>query len=477
MSDGLSLLVRALGRPRILVAGDLILDKFVWGTVDRVSPEAPIQILDVAREEYRPGGAANVARNLAVLGARVTCAGIVGKDAGGKAVAEALRREGIRPALSVDPRRPTPLKTRMIAHQQQVLRIDREDDSPVSPGIERLLSGVVRRAARSSDLVVLSDYHKGTLTPGLCREVIRSGRPVLVGLKGREASKYVGATAAALNRSELAALSGTEDLERGARRILRTLRLKFLVATLGDQGIAVVPAKGALVRRPAIAKEVYDVTGAGDTALAMFALAYASGLPLSDCAELANRAAGIVVGKIGTETVTREEIVGMAAAPAKIFGRSELMRRLAEERAKGRRVVFTNGCFDLLHVGHIQLLGFARSKGDVLVVALNTDASVRRLKGPGRPILRQEERGAILAALEAVDYVVFFDEETPEALIRAVRPDVLVKGQDYERRAVVGRGTVERHGGRVELAPLVQGISTSDIVDRILAPRRGRRGR
>lgn len=469
MSDALTSLVRSLGRPRVLVAGDLILDKFVWGTVERISPEAPIQILDVDREEYRPGGAANVARNLAALGARVTCLGVAGRDTGGRTLSVLLRREGIRPVLVTDPARPTPVKTRMIAHQQQVLRIDREDAAPVAGRVEKQLVAQVRRASRQADLVVLSDYHKGTLSPAVCAAAIRAGRPVIVGLKGREERKYGGATAAALNRSELARLSGMDDPEAGARKIVKTLRLRFLVATLGERGILVVPAKGPVVRRPAAARDVFDVTGAGDTALAAFALAYASGADLGACAELANAAAGIVVGKIGTETVTRAEIIEASGAPRKILGADELARRL---RGRGRKVVFTNGCFDILHVGHIRLLEFAKTKGDVLVVALNTDASVRRIKGNGCPILRQDERAALIAALAAVDYVVFFDEDTPSALIRKLRPDVLVKGRDYKKGEVVGGAFVRRHGGRVELAPLVKGISTTDIVDRILKKHR-----
>ncbi|MHC4605386.1 MAG: bifunctional heptose 7-phosphate kinase/heptose 1-phosphate adenyltransferase, partial [Planctomycetota bacterium] len=304
MAPKLESAVRALGRPRVLVAGDLILDKFVWGTVDRVSPEAPIQILNVVREEFRPGCAANVARNLAALGARVTCAGVVGKDADGRKLTSALRHSRVRPALVVDPGRPTPVKTRMIAHHQQVLRIDGERTDALSPKVERSLLARVKRAAKEADVIVLSDYHKGTLTPAFCRRMLKMRRPVLVGLKGREASKYVGATGASLNRAELAALSGEGAMEKGARKILKRLRLEFLVATLGDRGIAVFRPKGKPVRLASAARQVYDVTGAGDTALAAFAIGYASGLDLRACAELANAAGGVVVGKVGTETVT-----------------------------------------------------------------------------------------------------------------------------------------------------------------------------
>lgn len=467
MNERLASLVRLLKRPRILLAGDLILDKFVWGRVDRISPEAPIPVLKVEREEVRPGGAANVARNLAALEAHVMCLGVTGRDREGRDLARVLRQERVVPHLVVDPGRPTPLKTRMIAHHQQVLRVDSEVTTPLPARVERSLVALARKSARASDVVVVSDYHKGTLTPKVCRALLSSGRPVLVGLKGREAEKYRGATAASLNRSELSLLSGTGDLEAGAKKILKSLRLKFLVVTLGERGISVFPAGGAPIYRAAAAREVYDVTGAGDTALAAFAVGYASKLDLESCAELANAAGGIVVGKVATETVTRAELMGESGDLQKIVESAALRKTLEGERRRGKKVVFTNGCFDLLHAGHVQLLSFAKSKGDVLVVGLNSDSSVRRLKGPQRPLLPQTDRAALLAALADVDYVTYFDEETPEALIRTLVPDVLVKGQDYRKTDVVGARFVESRGGRVELAPLVPGLSTTDLVRRI----------
>jgi D-beta-D-heptose 7-phosphate kinase/D-beta-D-heptose 1-phosphate adenosyltransferase len=287
-----------------------------------------------------------------------------------------------------------------------------------------------------------------------------------VGLKSRDYRKYARATGASLNRSELQTISHEDDVDAGAKRILRELGLKFLVVTLGAQGMRVYSRTTDPITLPALARQVYDVTGAGDTALAAFGLAYASGLSLEECALLSNAAAGIVVAKVGTETVTRDELRRAASDGdhhRKIVGLSELSRALQRERSLGRTVVFTNGCFDLLHAGHVSLLHFARSRGDVLVVGLNSDRSIRGLKGAGRPILSQSDRSRVLAALEAVDYVVFFDEETPEALVRRVKPDVLVKGEDYRGKPVVGR----KNAGRVELAPLLEGMSTSEIVRRI----------
>jgi len=330
----------------------------------------------------------------------------------------------------------------------------------------RLLAAALRQAARS-DLAIISDYNKGTLTPSFCGKFIRGARcPVLVGLKSRDFRKYARATGASLNRSELHTISHEDDVDAGAKKVIRELGLRFLVVTLGERGMRVYTRDVAPITLPAVARQVYDVTGAGDTALAAFGLGYASGLSLEECALLSNASAGIVVAKVGTETVTRDELRAQATdgdGHRKIVRLPELEKALKGERARGRKIVFTNGCFDLLHAGHAQILQFARSKGDVLVVGLNSDRSVTKLKGKGRPILPQSDRARLLAALEAVDYVVLFDEDTPAALVKRVKPDVLIKGEDYKGKTVVGR----QDAGRVELAPLVKGISTSEIIRRI----------
>jgi D-beta-D-heptose 7-phosphate kinase/D-beta-D-heptose 1-phosphate adenosyltransferase len=463
-------LVEIVGRlraPRIFVLGDLILDRYVWGSVHRVSPEAPVQILNVQREEYRPGGASNVVSNLAALGARVVCGGVVGRDDGGAELIRLLRARGDVSGILRDGGKPTSVKTRMIAHNQQMLRVDRERTDPIAPAVQRrLLAAALKQAARS-DLAIVSDYNKGTLPHDLCEKFVRRAKcPVLVGLKSRDHRKYARATGASLNRSELLTLSRQDDVDRGARKILRDLELKFLVVTVGEKGMRVYSRDAAPILLPAVARQVYDVTGAGDTVLAAFGVAYASKLPLEECAILSNAAAGIVVAKVGTETVTREELISAAShgdGHRKIVKLPALLKALEGERSRGRRVAFTNGCFDLVHAGHASALQFARSKGDVLVVGLNSDRSVRGLKGAGRPVVPQAERARLLAAFEAVDYVVVFDEDTPAALVKRVRPDVLVKGEDYRGREVVGRD----HAGRVELAPLVKGISTSEIIRRI----------
>ena len=468
--------VRRLRSPRVLVVGDLILDRYVWGVVSRISPEAPVGILDASREELRLGGAANVAHNAAILGARASCSGVVGRDPSGDSLLSLVRSLGISSSAVVrDSGRPTTVKTRLLAHNQQMLRIDHERRQPVSPKVESLLAKAMSRAAATADLALVSDYNKGTMTPRVCRSLIDAFRkrrkPVLVGLKSRDIAKYAHATGASLNRSELALVSGVDDVAAGARRIVRRLGLEFLVVTLGERGMQVYGKSGPAVSLAAVARQVYDVTGAGDTVLSTFGTAYACGLSLEECALIANAAAGIVVGKVGTATVTRDELLDHLA-PAdegrrKVLEVKALARALDEERKRGRRIVFTNGCFDLLHSGHLSLLRFARSRGDVVVVGLNTDRSVRALKGPERPLQSAAERAALLAALECVDYVTLFDEDTPEKLIRRVRPDVLVKDEDYAGKKVAGRDFVTANGGRIEYAPRLRGFSTTDLVTRI----------
>jgi D-beta-D-heptose 7-phosphate kinase/D-beta-D-heptose 1-phosphate adenosyltransferase len=463
MKDRLAALLDRLGAPRVLVLGDLILDRYLWGAVSRVSPEAPVPVLNVRREEFRPGGASNVVSNLAALGAKVAVGGVVGRDKSGDVLLRLLR--GFRADVSAvvrDAARPTPVKTRMVAQHQQMLRVDEERTEAIEPRA-RVLAAALKQAAKS-DLAIVSDYHKGTLPAELCEAFIRKSKcPVLVGLKGRDHRKYAGATGASLNRSELLTISGEEEVDAGARKILRELRLEFLVVTLGEKGMRVFARNAAPFTLPAVARQVFDVTGAGDTALAAFGLAYASRLPLEDCALLANTASGIVVGKVGTETVTREELRAQTDGHRKLLRLPALLEALRGERGRGRKIVFTNGCYDLVHAGHASTLEFARSHGDVLVLGLNSDRSVRRLKGEGRPLVPQAERARLLAAFEAVDYVVLFDEDTPAKLVKAIRPDVLVKGEDYKGKEVVGRD----HAGKVVLAPLVKGISTSELLRRI----------
>ena len=481
-------IVDRLGHPRIAVVGDLMLDRYVYGDAERISPEAPIQILRVAGEESRLGGAGSVVNNLLALEARVSVFGVLGRDAVGDQALGFLKATGAKTAGVVRlADRPTTVKTRFVGRAQhripqQVLRVDQEEASPIARETEdRLLARLGKNLARFQ-AVVLSDYNKGVLTPRLTQAVIRNARrrkvPVFVDpIKGRDYAKYRGATLLTPNRleTEMASgetLSGEPAVRRAAGALLRRLRLEALVVTLDKDGayLALAGRKGQMV--PTRPRRVYDNAGAGDMVIAAVAIVAAAGGSLLDAVRLGNVAGGLEVEKFGVQTVSREEIVAdllgeARSAGDKLRSLDNLLVDLARHRARGESVVFTNGCFDLLHAGHAEFFDFAGGHGDVLVVGLNSDSSVRRLKGPGRPVCTERERARMLAALEAVDYIVFFGEPTPQRLIRAVRPDVLVKGEDWRTKGVVGREFVESYGGRVLLAPVVKGLSTSALVQRI----------
>jgi D-beta-D-heptose 7-phosphate kinase/D-beta-D-heptose 1-phosphate adenosyltransferase len=464
----------------LLVIGDLMLDRYLWGRVERISPEAPVPVLRLERENYRAGGAANVAANLAGLGLSCRVLGTVGDDEDGARLVSALRDCGVgAEAILAVPGRTTTAKTRIIGGHQQILRLDREDDAAFSPATEPAL--VVRAQALVQELpaaIILSDYAKGLLGPRLCRSVIAQARacgvPVLVDPKGRDYDKYRGATVLTPNRTEAldACRLGSADtpaLLASASRLKQDLDLEFLVITLGEEGAALIE-DGSARLLPATAREVFDVSGAGDTVIATLAAGLVGGLTPSEALSLANLAAGIVVGKVGTVPVSRSELLeslcieDSRSQADKISIPERLSERVAGWRARGERIVFTNGCFDLLHAGHVTYLEQARQLGDRLVVGLNTDRSVRALKGEGRPVIHEHDRARVLAALESVDAVVLFDEDTPLSLIELVRPDVLVKGADYSEDRVVGARQVKSWGGQVVLLPLVQGRSTSGIL-------------
>ena len=484
-------LLEGIGHPRVLVVGDLILDRYVTGRVERVSPEAPIQVFDVIAEDHRPGGAGCVAQDLAHLGAQVVCCGIVGKDTAGKALVKALERAGVeKVAALVDPERPTTQKTRYLGHVQsasragqQILRVDQESRQPISQAVQKQVIETVERRIRGVDAIVISDYNKGLLSEPVLKSIIRRGAerkvPVLVDPnRGRDFALYRGVTAMTPNRFETEIATGIEldrpaSVAAAAKKLIRTLGLRYAVITLDKDGILLCGKDGQQVAIPTEPKAVTDVTGAGDMVISVLALVVAGGGSFEDAARLANVAAGIEVTKIGAVPVSRREIVvelmlKHRARPEKVLPVSELLRALKTHRQRREKIVFTNGCFDILHAGHVHYLDFARSQGDLLVVGLNTDRSVRAIKGPRRPIVPQDERAWLLAALESVDYVTLFDEDTPIKLIRQVRPDVLVKGEDWRDKGVVGRKFVEAHEGKVVLAPLVKGRSTTRIVETIL---------
>jgi D-beta-D-heptose 7-phosphate kinase/D-beta-D-heptose 1-phosphate adenosyltransferase len=475
-------LLERVGGARVLCVGDAMLDRTVAGAVERISPEAPIPVLRAGRPVAVPGGAGNVAANVAALGARAALVAVVGDDAEGHEL-EALIGEVATPALVRDRSRPTTVKTRFVAGNQQLLRVDRETTAPLEPTVAARLLERARMLLAGSDLLVLSDYGKGVLGEAVAQALIdaarEAGKPVLVDPKGRDYGRYRGATLVTPNRAELLLAAGVEADDDGAladaaETLRRRIDAQWLLATLGGDGMLLVGAEQRH-RIAGVRREVYDVVGAGDTVLAAMATLLAAGGDVPACAWLANLAGSVAVGRRGTATVSDLDLRAALAAQrgtlheAKILGRDAALRLVAEARRHGRRIGFTNGCFDILHPGHVSLVAQARARCDLLLVGLNSDASVRRLKGPGRPVNDERTRALVLAALAGVDAVVLFDEDTPLELIRGLRPDLLVKGADYRLDEVVGGAEVRGWGGEVLLAELVPQASTSGTITRIAA--------
>jgi len=479
--------LEGLGEPRVLVVGDVIMDRYVFGEVKRISPEAPIPVLNVDQAEQRLGGAGNVAANLRAMGAAVSIVSVIGADRWGEDVRGLLVEAGVDAGgLVVDEAHQTVRKSRLMSGGQQILRVDWEGSvDEVSAAAAELLAKAAERL-EGVDAVILSDYGKGALDDETCAKVIalakERGLPVVVDPKGSDYSKYRGAALVSPNRkeAELAlghALPDGAELSAGARALAEQSGIDAVVITLGAGGIHYRAASGAEGRVAAKARAVYDVTGAGDTVVAQLALYLGAGAPLADAVQLANEAAGVVVGRLGAATITREELIARLSAGeaprGKVVSPEHLDELIEGWRSAGKHVVFTNGCFDVLHRGHIEYLRFSKAQGDVLLVGVNDDESVRRLKGEERPLNALEDRLEVLAALEPVDAVVSFGEDTPQALVERVSPDVLVKGEDWAEKGVVGREWVERHGGKVVLAPLVPGCSTTALLGKAHAAEDG----
>ncbi|HUA89993.1 MAG TPA: D-glycero-beta-D-manno-heptose-7-phosphate kinase [Steroidobacteraceae bacterium] len=470
---------------RVLVLGDVMLDRFVYGSVERTSPEAPVPVLALGRTSDMPGGAANVARNVVALGARVQLLGVVGEDATGAQLRTHLAAlANLQAQLVADAGRPTTTKTRYVADRQQILRTDLENCGPLAAAVAEAVLARFRAALADTDVVILSDYNKGVLNAAVTAAAIAAarsaGKPVLVDPKGRSFEKYRGATVLTPNKQELQGACGhdctsDEQVIEAARSVLAQGICSTVVATRGKEGMTIVQADGRAQHIRTVATEVYDVTGAGDTAVAAMAVSLAAGADISAAARLANIAAGIAVGKYGTATASGDEILerlrsaddGGTAESNYTLERARLLA--AHWRRLGLKVAFTNGCFDMLHPGHVSLLTQARHTADRLVVGLNSDASVRRLKGAGRPVQGAGARALVLASLRHVDAVVIFEEDTPLGLIQALEPDVLVKGADYTVDQVVGADLVLKRGGRVVLAELLPAHSTTETIRRMTA--------
>jgi len=459
-----------------------MIDEYVWGQVDRISPEAPVQVVSVLRDSTTLGGAGNVVNNLAALGARVTVTGVIGSGPNADLLTTMCRNLGVDVSGVVrDPNRPTTRKTRIIGGHQHVLRIDRETKQTISQAQCDHIAGFINDRMASFDLVLISDYGKGLLTDTLLRRIIDSAqadkRPVIVDPKGLDFKKYAGATAITPNKREASLAAGIEiiddeTLEAAGWKLGQDTGVEKVLMTCGKDDMVLFERGHNPYRIAAEARQVFDVSGAGDTVLAVLGLGMAAGGSFRQAAALANVAGRIVVGKVGTATVSVEELreatePSERALAAKQKSLSDLVPIVEQLRTEGRTIVLTNGCFDLLHVGHIKLLAASKKMGDVLIVAIDDDESVRVLKGPGRPIISARERLRIISALDTVDYVTVFSTRKLEDLIKALRPDVLTKGSDYADKPVAARMTVEKLGGRVVLVPVTEAVSSTRVINQI----------
>jgi D-beta-D-heptose 7-phosphate kinase / D-beta-D-heptose 1-phosphate adenosyltransferase len=479
--------IEKLGSPRVVVIGDLILDRYIWGYAERISQEAPVPLLRADHREHRLGGAASVATMVRTLGAQVRLVGGVGCDSEASLVRSMLAENEIDDQWVVTLRdRPTTLKERYIGraqdrHPQQMIRVDYETRDPIRAIDEAGLHALLPAALEWADAVLVSDYGKGVCTPTLLRAVIDTARQVGVKvlvdpIRSSDYDRYRGVQCITPNRLEAQLATGMtitcpDDALSVGKRLVESLALEAVLITLDRDGMALVRSDGQVELVPTRARHVYDITGAGDMVLAVVGLCIADGADYDEAAALGNVAGGLEVEKFGVALLTRAELLSDLVdhdhvRESKNLDREELVALVHRRRLAGQKVVFTNGCFDLLRPGHVRLLRLAAEMGDCLVVGVNSDASARRLKGPSRPINPAEARAEVISALEAVDCVTVFDEETPRELITAIRPDILVKGGDYQPEQVVGRAEVEAAGGRVVLIPLAEGHSTTTIVRR-----------
>ena len=464
-------------KPNILVIGDLMIDHYLWGSCDRISPEAPVQVVNVKKESSVLGGAGNVINNLVTLGSVVDVISVIGNDSVANELKSLLEKIDVPTSnLVVENNRKTSKKSRLIASQQQVLRYDMESIDDINENSHKQIIQTLEKNINKYSSIILSDYGKGVLTTNLTKEIIKIANKnsikVLVDPKGKDYSKYKGSYTLTPNKKE--AMEATNIYIKDESSLIEALKslktqcsLEVSLITLSEQGIAIFDDE--LTIKPTVAREVYDVTGAGDTVIASIAFALGNNLDIKDAIYFANLAAGVVVGKIGSATTTLDEIyeyeysLHKSNSTSHIKTFDEIKTLSSKLHSQGKKIVFTNGCFDILHVGHVKYLEVAKSYGDVLILGLNADSSVRKLKGPTRPINTQDDRAYILASLESVDYVVIFEEETPYELIKLIKPHVLVKGGDYEGKEVVGQDIADE----LKLVQFVDGKSTTNTIKRI----------
>ena len=481
LSD-MSALVSQLNKASVLVVGDVMVDHFHYGNVERISPEAPIPVLKLEREVTMLGGAGNVVRNLRSLAAQARFVTVTGNDLAGRDVARMIKKQGVQDTPIIDEGRPTSTKTRYIAGVQQVLRADLEATRALPPKIEANLIRSVSSALKACKALVLSDYGKGVLSTAVTKKIIQLAskrkKTIIVDPKGTDFSRYIGADVITPNRQELAAAVGFEtktdkDIVRASKKLTKDFQFGAVLTTRSSDGMSITSADGKIKHLAAEAQEVFDVSGAGDTVVATIASALAVGADLTIAAALANAAAGIVVGKVGTASVLAADLLldlnrrNPDGIEAKVLSLDQMKNRIAQWRRSGLSIGFTNGCFDLLHPGHISLLKQANKFCDRLVVGLNSDVSVRSLKGIGRPAQSENARAALLASLASVNAVVIFSESTPLKLINTLRPDVLIKGADYKISSIAGANIVKKYGGKVKLAKIENGHSTSETIARL----------
>ena len=482
-NDSTSSLIERLKDARVLTVGDIMLDRYVNGSVERISPEAPIPVLHIDHEKVMLGGSGNVSANIAALGGSGTIVSVLGDDGAGVEVVRLVRALGtidFNPATISN--RPTTIKTRFVASNQQMMRADIEDASAIDTDSEKEIITSAKTKIKDHGTMVLSDYGKGVLTDKVLQNIIKAANSakvfVIADPKGRDFSRYQGVDVITPNKKELSeatsmAVDSDDEIVAAARSVIKSAGVKYVLATRSADGMTLVGETGKPVHLKAESLDVFDVSGAGDTVVAVLALGMAAGGDIEQAARLANVAAGIVVSKTGTATATASELAhaihsrDMGAAEAKVMSLEEIEIKAASWREAGLKVGFTNGCFDLLHPGHISLLGDAKSQCDRLIVGLNSDASIKRLKGKARPIQVEASRAQVLGGMAAVDGIVVFSEDTPVELIKAIKPDVLIKGADYKIDEVVGRDIVEAYGGKIYLAEIKQGHSTTETVKKL----------